>query len=94
MIPRIRGRSAEIEKGQGHDGKFCYEISVWTFDGEKQLGDSHVIGPFDTIEIARAEGLKFVRSISEKIEKDQTGEISGKFLDMKNGGILRPWDQQ
>ncbi len=92
-IPRIRGRAGQAEEGE-HKGKWFYDASFWTFDGETQIGDVFQIGPFDTEEIACEKGREMVRFISEVIEKEETGGVSGKYIDMKNGGVLRPWKQQ
>lgn len=93
MPPRIRGRAGQAIEGD-HVGKWYYDVSFWTFDGEKQVSDTWQIGPFETEDIACENGREFVRAISGEMEKVVSGEVSGKYLDMKNGGILRPWESQ
>ena len=93
MIPRIRGRIGEISEPKELQGKFAFEVSIWSFDGEKQLSDPiGPYGPFETHAEAQAEMKNVVRMISEAIEKNETGKLSGSYLDMKNGGILRSWN--
>lgn len=87
MIPRIRGRV-----GTGDDGKFYFEMSLWDLHGENCAGKWD-FGPWNTEAIAHDEMKKCARFMTETLEKEKGGEPSGKFLDMKNGGILRPWDQ-
>lgn len=92
-VPRIRGRLAQYELPEEYKDKWCFEISVWTFDGEKQFGDPiGPIGPFDTEEIAKRELKLAVRIAAESCEKAMGQDPSGKFMDMKNGGIVRPWE--
>lgn len=86
QIPRIRARV-----GTGDDDKYYFEVSIWDFFGEKQIGDPITIGPWDTEAIAHEEMKNAVKLSCEAIEKGQGFEPSGKYLDMKNGGILRPW---
>ena len=94
LPPRIRGRVGAADEGQGHDGKWFFEISMWTFDGEAQIGEPFQIGPWDTEEIAHIEMKKAARIASEACETAATGQTSGKYLDMKNGGVLRSWVEQ
>lgn len=93
-IPRIRGRVAEIETPVEHAGKFAYEMSIWDLAGEKQAGEPFLFGPFETEEIAKEQGREIVKKASQALEKEMTGEVSNRFLDMKNGGVMRPWDEQ
>lgn len=92
MIRRIRGRAGQAAAGQGVDGKWFYEISIWDLTGEHQVGEPFQLGPYDTEEEACKDGIKAVRMVSEEAEKLVGGEPSGKYLDLKNGGVLRPWD--
>lgn len=87
MIPRIRGRV-----GQDENNQWCFEISVWHLDGEKQVGEPMTFGPWDSEKIAHEEMNRSVRIASEAAEKSMGCEPSGKYIDMKNGGILRPWE--
>lgn len=91
-IPRIRCKSGQIESPPELAGKWCFTVSLWTFDGETQIGDD--IGPFgafDTQEQAINESKKAAQMACEDIEKNVDGKVSGKYLDMKNGGIMRSW---
>lgn len=94
MIPRIRGRAGQASEGQGPDidGKWFYEISIWDLTGEKQAGPPFQLGPFDTETQACEVGRDTVKRLSEHLETLDGGKPSGKYLDLKNGGILRPWE--
>lgn len=94
VIPRIKGRVAQIESPPKDAGKWLYEVSIWDLSGEIQGGEPFLFGPFDTEEIAKEQGREIVKKISQKLEKEMTGKSSGRFLDMKNGGIMRPWEEQ
>lgn len=89
MIPRIRGQVGQAIE----DRKWYFEISIWTFDGEKQIGKPFLFGPHETKEIADQELKKKTQEVCEIIEKNAGCEPSGKYLDMKNGGVLRPWKE-
>lgn len=93
MIPRIRAKVGKIDNGEYKD-KWAFEISLWTLDGEKMIGEPFTIGPWDTKEQAHTEMKSAVKLSCEAIEKANGCDPSGKFLDMKNGGILRPWTEQ
>jgi hypothetical protein len=90
-IPRIRGRPGIADEGE-HKGKWFYEVSIWDLAGEHQGGPPFQFGPFDSEKQACDKGREIVRYISEHLEKKETGEISGKYLDLKNGAVLRPWE--
>lgn len=93
-IPRIRGRLAQFAEPEEWKDKWCFEITFWSFDGEHQYGEPiGPFGPFETEAEASVELKKAARMASETCEMKMTGEISGKFIDMKNGGILRPWEE-
>lgn len=92
-IPRIRGRVGTAEDGE-HKGKWFYEISIWDLGGEHQAGPPFQFGPFESETIACEFGRNKTKEISEQIETFVTGKISGRYLDFKNGGIMRPWDEQ
>lgn len=93
MIPRLRGRSAQIQEPIEDLDKWVYEVSLWDLSGENQIGEPGLFGPYETEAIALEEGRKIIQKISEKIEKELSGEISGMYLDLKNGGVMRPWKQ-
>lgn len=91
MIPRIRGVAGEIMDGPDA-GKWIYEISVWTLGGETQLFEPWMLGPFESRRQAQDVGRDATKTVCEAVEKAiGDGTISGKYLDMKNGGVLRPW---
>lgn len=89
IIPRIRARV-----GTGEDNKFYFELSIWNFVGTEMLGGPFVVGPFETEKQAHEEMLKATQTACEVIEKGMGQEPSGQYLDMKNGGQLRPWIEQ
>ncbi len=91
MIPRIRGRAGICDSGE-HKDKWFYEISVWDLTGEYQAGPPFQFGPFNSENEACLKGRDIVKDLSEFLEKESTGCLSGRFLDMKNGGIMRPWE--
>lgn len=92
-IPRIRGRAGIADDGEDK-GKWFYEISIWDFSGETQAGEPFQFGPFDSEDQACAFGREKTKDISEYLEELLTGKKSGRYMDMKNGGIMRPWDEQ
>lgn len=92
-IPRIRGRSGVADEGE-HEGKWFYEVSIWDLSGEHQAGPPFQFGPFETEAEACEFGRDKVKWVSQHVEELLTGEKSNRFLDLKNGGIMRPWDNQ
>ena len=87
--PRLRGRV-----GLGEDNKPYFEITMWTLDGETQVGAPLTYGPWAN-EIEARDQMKIAMQIACEACEDVTGTTrSGKYLDMKNGGILRPWKEQ
>lgn len=96
MIPRIRGCAgqADVDDPSHPDfGKWFYQVSLWTLDGETRVGDPWLFGPFESEAKACERGKQIIRDLSEHLEKEFTGKASGKFLDLKNGGVLRPWEE-
>lgn len=92
-IPRIRGRLAQFDEPKEWKDKWCFEISVWTFDGETQIGEPiGPFGPYETKAEAAQELKRAARLAAESCEKGLGFEPSGRFMDMKNGAIVRPWD--
>lgn len=89
MIPRIRARV-----GNGEDGKFYFEISLWNLAGTVRIGEPFTFGPYETDKLAHEEMKKAVQNVTEQVEKFGGFKPSGQYLDMKNGGVLRPWVQQ
>lgn len=95
MPPRIRGRLAQIEDPPELKGKWAYEISMWDLIGETMIGGEPIkmLGPFDTEEEACRIGKEACRVCCDTVEEKTTGQKSGKYLDLKNGGVLHPWDE-
>lgn len=93
MPPRIRGRTAQIETPIEDAGKWVYELSFWEITGEKQIGEPMLFGPFNSEDHAHEEGMRLVQRACETIEKEETGQTSGKYFDLKNGGVMRPWQE-
>ena len=89
MTPRLRGRTAQIEEPIEDAGKWAYELTMWDLAGETLIGEPWLFGPFETEEKAKEEGREIVRFASGAITGE---ERPAKYIDMKNGGILRPWD--
>jgi len=92
-IPRIRGAAGVADEGE-HKGKWFYEISIWDLSGEHQAGPPFQFGPFESEDLACEFGRAKIKDLSQHIEEIFTGKSSGRYLDMKNGGIMRPWDEQ
>lgn len=92
MIPRIRGKVGQATDPAEVAGKWFFELSMWDYTGEKMVGEPWTIGPWETEAKAHEEMLVACRIACETIEKAHGEEPSGKFLDMKNGGVLRPWE--
>jgi hypothetical protein len=94
LPPRIRGRVGQASEPKEWAGKFAFEISMWTFDGETQIGDPFgPFGPYDTEAQAKDAMRRACQLASESIEQAMTGKVSGKYLDLKNGGVLRQWEE-
>ncbi len=91
-IPRIRGRAGIAEEGE-HKGQWFYEISIWDFSGETQAGPPFQFGPFDSEDAACKFGRNKTKEVNQHIEEIMTGEKSGRYMDLKNGCIMRPWDE-
>lgn len=90
--PRIRAQSFQFESPTEWKDKWGFEISMWSLDGETRIGDAiGMFGPFDTQEMAVAASKDAAKLVCEDIEKRMTGEVSGKYLDLKNGAVLRSW---
>lgn len=92
-IPRIRGRAGTADEGPDK-GKWFYEVTLWDLSGENLLFGPYQFGPFESEDEACDYGRNKVKELSEIIEEEMTGEKSGKYLDLKNGAILRPWVNQ
>lgn len=92
--PRIRGRVGQAEPGQGVDGKWFFTLEVATLYGETIGEPFGPFGPYDSKELAQDALRGAARLAAEAVEKGETGKVSGKYLDIKNGGVMRDWDEQ
>lgn len=92
LPPRIKARVGQATPGQGVDGKWFFEIIVANFYGENIGEPFGPIGPFDTEQAAQAEMRNAVRIVAESLEVKISGEKSGQYMDMKDGGILKKWE--
>ena len=88
--PRIRARA-----GQGDDGKWYFEVGLWTLDGETQVGDEPMgtFGPWESEAECRREMRRACELACNAIEESVTGKASGKFIDMNQNGKLRSWNE-
>jgi hypothetical protein len=93
-IPRIRARVGKISEPQEFKNQWAFEISMWTFDGETQVGELGTFGPYKTEKEAHEKMRLMTQTICESVEHKMTGGISGKYLDLKNGAVMRPWQEQ
>lgn len=91
-MPRIRGRAGIADEGE-HKGKWFYEISIWDLSGENEAGPPFQFGPFDSEKKACEFGRNKTKDVSQFIEELVTGEKSGRYFDLKNGGIMRDWEE-
>jgi len=90
--PRIRAQSGQIEEPEELKGKWCFTISMWSFDGEEMIGEPiGPFGPYETQKEAIEQSKKAAQQACEQIELREVGQVSGKYIDMKNGGLLRSW---
>ena len=90
VIPRIRART-----GQGDDGKWYFEISMWNFEGTKQIGGKPIatLGPWKTEKIAKREMRKAVELVCSKVI-GPNGEQAEGYVDFKNGGEFRKFESE
>ncbi len=90
--PRLRGRVGKVEEPKEWIGKWCFEISMWTMDGETQVGAPMTFGPFETEKEAHQKMNGAIRLACEAIEKKAHGSNCGKYFDLKAGGVMRSWE--
>lgn len=90
--PRLRGRVGPIEEPKEWIGQFCFEISMWTMDGETQVGEPMVFGPFKEEKLAHEEMNRAIKLACEEIEMKVTGQTCGKYFDLKAGGVMKSWN--
>jgi hypothetical protein len=92
-IPRIRARVGKVDDPPEWRGQWCFEISVWTLDGETQIGNPiGPFGPYKTKKEATEKMNEAVRMCCERAEIMVDGKPSGKYFDLKNGGVMRRWE--
>lgn len=87
--PRLRSRV-----GTGDDQKFYFEISMWDFAATKMVGEPWTFGPFETEKEAHEQMKLTMQKASDELVRLDGGKPDGTYLDMKNGGTLRPWVEQ
>lgn len=95
FIPRFRGKigqGAEDERPE-YRGKWFFNITVAQLDGSLIGEPIGPIGPWETEQKAMEELKKAIRICAETYEKKVTGGTSGKYIDLKNDGVLRDWDE-
>lgn len=72
-------------------GRWIYEISVWDLAGKEQVFQPLVLGPFDTEDQAIHAGRIAVKGACDGYSNAVAGSDSTEYIDMKNGGVARPW---
>lgn len=87
-VPRIRGKCFQIEEPIDIKDKWGFELSMWDLSGEVLIGELGQYAPFDSEEKAKAEMMRAAKLCCDKAE----GGESLNYIDMKNGGVLRPWE--
>lgn len=87
-MTRIRGKV-----GKGANDKFYFELSFWSFDGETMQGNPLTVGLFETEAVAFSEMREAVRLALDTMADGMGVERTNKFIDMKNGGVLRNFDE-
>ena len=87
--PRLRARV-----GNGEDGKFYFELSMWNLGATKMVGKPWTFGPFDTEKEAHEHMVEVTRKASDHLVELMGEKPTGEYIDMKNGGITRPWVSQ
>lgn len=95
QIPRFRGKLAQYVEPKEVKDKWCFMISVWSFDGEHKIGDDFgPLGAFETESEAGEALKKACRIMCDEFTKMHGLPPSDTFIDMKNGAIVRPWESQ
>lgn len=90
-VPRLQGKIGVLEEPPEWKGQFGFEIYL-TFMGEGRGNRMGLWAPFKTEQEARVELRKVSREMSETIEMEMTGKISGQYLDMKTNE-MRNWEE-
>ncbi len=102
FMPRIFGRVGQCtdpEPGE-FEGKWFFEVFVTLFKrgeetpqaiAEDRIGQ---YGPYETEAEAQTGLVGACRMASERMTEAMTGEKSGHYFDMKDGGKLKAWDKK
>lgn len=91
MIPRIQGKVGQAEDGP-HLGKWYFEITITELGGGSEGHTYSPIGPYESEEAALKELRRACQMACEVAEKEACGEISGKYIDMKDN-LTKKWDR-
>ena len=87
MIPRIRGSAIQKE-----NGKWTFFLLISTLGQDENTDEYNFNYDFDTQAEAIAELKKAAQIVSEEYERQITGSVSGKYIDMKTNST-RPWSK-
>lgn len=88
--PRIRGKIGIATEPEDIAGKYFFEVFL-TYIGCGEGGSLGEFGPFDTEKEAQAELRDVCKFVSQKVEEELTGGVSGKYIDMKTNET-RDWN--
>ena len=92
--PRIQGRVGQAEASEGaYSGKWFFEMfltEIGAGDHRLSLGQ---YGPWETEGEAQNQLRIAAQLACESIEKQLTGKVSGKYIDMKTNET-KSWDDQ
>lgn len=92
---RIRGKVAQIEEPVEYKDKWIFSVWITPIGGggvDNDDPDFGPYGPYETEERALQKLREFSKLACEYIEKELTGKVSGKYIDMKSN-ITRRWDK-
>lgn len=88
---RLKGKVAQAEPGQGFDHKWFFTLFMFTLDNQQIGSPCGPFGPYETEALALEEMKGALKVCCEEIELKLTGQVSGHYIDMQNGGVVRPW---
>jgi hypothetical protein len=88
-IPRVRAKHGQSID----DDKWYVELSIWDITGVNQIGEPFILGPYEDQKTARTNMREASQLVAQELEKKITGQTSGQYIDFKNGGVLRSWDE-
>ncbi len=91
MSVRVRGRVGQITEPPDVAGRWAFEVLITDLGAENVLKSIGPLGDFATEKEAQDALRREVRFISETISGVMDGKPSGRYIDMKNGGIVREW---